>query len=45
MKEAATYEEMKSFASKSGSYLAAGQNHLWGLKSVGSCLPFPKILI
>ena len=32
MTEAETYEEMRSVASKSGSHLAAGWNHLWGLK-------------
>lgn len=45
MKEAAIYEEMSSFAFKSDSHLAEGWNHLWVLKSVDSCLPFPQILI
>ena len=41
MKAFALWEEMRSFASSSGSQLAAGWNHLWGCsnKNVDFCLP------
>ena len=47
MKAFAIWEEMRSFASNSGSQLAAGWNHLWGFinKKCWLLPPLPEILI